>query len=62
MAEFEDLLRIKMNKFAKRIVGRPLRGLAEVQAIINKDIAMLNLTQLCLRWLYHNPINSNRCQ
>ena len=29
----------------------------ELQAIIQKDIATLNLTRLCLHWLYHNPIH-----
>ena len=50
--DFEALpLKRDRNKY------RPMHVQKELLIIIEKDIAMLNLARLCLRWLYHNPIH-----
>ncbi|KAM0803794.1 hypothetical protein BDR22DRAFT_886111 [Usnea florida] len=50
-----ERLRRKIEKRRKKAVARSVHT-AEVQDIYHKGIASLNLTRLCLRWLYHNPI------
>ena len=53
--ELEFLLRnLQEAKASTWRLKHPLHD--ELQAITQKDIATLNLTRLCLRWLYHNPI------
>ena len=49
ITEIEKFLRLKKAKLLPQFPG--------VQSIVQKDIAMLNLTRLCLRWLHHNPIH-----
>ena len=51
-ADFETLLFHAVPRRLPRIAVKK----GDIEYIIKKDIAMLNVTQLCLRWLHRNPV------
>ena len=52
-----EALPLILNRSKLKIMHKEWVMQKELPYIIEKDIAMLNLARLCLRWLYHNPIH-----